>query len=405
MTKMLLPKIFALLPGFVVSTIMDVIKPVLALDHEKKIHSRVGLEFYTRKSELERTDLVIYCRNAEPRYAYLHEHLAKHNIPYIYDLDDNFYEIPLDSDLGAYHRRPDRLALLDRYLAGASLVRVYSRPLYERLSRSLSQVVQVVPPLDWSVIQPRPLQAASSPVKIVYVTSRAQDPLADVFTQAVLELLNQYADRVHLTIWGSRPEAFAGLPNVDVLPFDINYDRFMRKFSSSGFDIGLAPLIDDDFHRSKTNNKFREYGACKVAGIYSNVSVYSDVEEGETGILVDNTPADWYRALVRLVEDDALRHRVAESAHLRVREKYSQEAFTSVWQQQIEAVLSQPRKALIQPDLPAAQSTPEIPSQTSKIDYMRASLKSMSLGDLLRKGKLQSRDLWWLFKINTLKRL
>ena len=116
----------------------------------------------------------------------------------------------------------------------------------------------------------------------------------------------------------------------------------MQRFSAMGFDIGLAPLLDDEFHRSKTNNKFREYGACQIAGVYSNVDTYSRyIRDGETGLLVDNTTETWITALTRLITDPQLRLKIVRQALDYAHQNFSQEAYLRVWQSQVENVLSQ----------------------------------------------------------------
>ena len=100
----------------------------------------------------------------------------------------------------------------------------------------------------------------------------------------------------------------AAVPNVRHHGLIYGYDRYLRRFSRAGYDIGLAPLPDDVFHRSKSNNKFREYGASRVAGIYSHNDAYSNCVEHEvSGLLVSNDAGHWYDALERLIEDEALR--------------------------------------------------------------------------------------------------
>ena len=83
--------------------------------------------------------------------------------------------------------------------------------------------------------------------------------------------------------------ASVALPNVHHHGLICRYDRYLRRFSRGGYDIGLAPLPDDAFYRSKTNNKFREYGASGIAGIYSHNEVYAHCVEHEvSGLLVAN---------------------------------------------------------------------------------------------------------------------
>jgi len=191
----------------------------------------------------------------------------------------------------------------------------------------------------------------------------------------------------------------------------------MRQFSSTGFDIGLAPMLDDDFHRSKTNTKFREYGACGIAGIYSNVALYASfVKDGETGLLAENRPEAWYHAMVRLVNDPELRARIGGSARREIQHLYSQERFQAVWWQQIKGVLENPplreaglseNQVRLQPETgPALQTAPSTLVIWST--KLRRGLQLLKAGNI-RRSMINSRvhitNLWWLFKINRLKRL
>ena len=185
-----------------------------------------------------------------------------------------------------------------------------------------------------------------SPIKLIYATSRLDDALGKIFLPALKRLMNEEGPQLEVHFWGPRPpDSLRGARHHAVIH---DYDRYLRRFSAAGFQIGLAPLPDDLFHRSKTNTKFREYGACRIAGVYSDVEVYADcVRHGETGLLVPNEPDAWYRALRQLVDDAALRTKIQQQARESVEENYSQETFETMFLGQIERLVgrSVPRRA------------------------------------------------------------
>jgi len=329
-------KVLAILPGFIPSTQINVVIPLLDLHLLREVNFRLQLEYTVKTRDIDWADVVVLCRNTKPAQTWF-QYMLQQSKPYIYDVDDNFFDIPENFPESKYHRSPEHLEMFMNYLRCASLVRVYSEPLRSRVLPINSKVVKVVPPLDFRHIRPR--HASNDTIKIVYATSRAHDELFSIFLPALEKILDRYSTKIEVYFLGFTPPSLRKHPRVHSVPMIWDYPAYLRNFSSAGYDIGLAPLLDDIFHRSKTNNKFREYGACRVAGIYSNVDVYSScVAQHETGILVTNRTEDWYDALVLLIENLAFRQKIQFAAYEFVRKSYSQDEFVKNWLSQIKTV-------------------------------------------------------------------
>src|SRR5215510_9420029 len=270
------PHVLAVLPGFIPSTVLTVVKPLTALHRAGQVIADITLESWVSRRKVERADVIVFSRNTEPSFGQTLDFAAARGKPVIYDIDDNFFELPPYYQDELPHRTPERLAQLERYLTGATLVRVYSEPMRERVRCLNPRVVQVDAAVDWALLPPARPRRDPRTVRIVYPTSRwRKDDLASLFLEDVRRLLTAYRGRVEVYFWGYHPPELRGHPAVHCLDFRPDYDRFFGAFARAGFDIGLAPLRDDVFHRSKSNNKFREYAACHVAGVYSDVDVYS----------------------------------------------------------------------------------------------------------------------------------
>ena len=85
-------------------------------------------------------------------------------------------------------------------------------------------------------------------------------------------------------------------PNKSFTPL-CDYDTYLDLLGTS--EISLMPLDDTPFNRAKSDLKFIEAGACRVAALASSVVYRDTIEHGETG-LIFNDPDEFHRHFLRL---------------------------------------------------------------------------------------------------------
>lgn len=102
-------------------------------------------------------------------------------------------------------------------------------------------------------------------------------------------------------------------------------DKYPKWAASFGFDIGLAPLVDLNFTRGKSNLRWLEYSAMGIPTIASPLNHFVEtIKNGETGLIVkNNTEQEWINAIELLIEDEDLRLRIGKNAHREVKENWS----------------------------------------------------------------------------------
>jgi glycosyltransferase involved in cell wall biosynthesis len=338
------PHVVAIVPSYIASCQINVIKPLASLARAGHIKFKHMLEQTAGPSTIAWADVVVFCRNTEPGYRHLLNEALGRGRPVIYDIDDSFWDIPksTDPDLARYHLQPSRLRQLEVYIQYASLVRVYSPLLKAKVSRFNQSARIYRSSFDFAQVpELKPIPSGKKKIGIVYATSRTVDDQYRVFLPALEDFLNRHHAGVEMTVWGCNPSELLTLPGVTAKRLVSKYDDFLREFSRSGFQIGLAPLQDNEFNRSKNNTKFRDYGACGIAGIYSNVDAYSSsIVDGEEGLLVRNTKEAWRDALERLVFDSALQEKIRLNARKKVFNDYRQELIESQWLEDIHRLVA-----------------------------------------------------------------
>jgi len=97
-------------------------------------------------------------------------------------------------------------------------------------------------------------------------------------------------------------------------------DDIWTYYRAVDFDIGLAPLADIPFNRSKSHLKALEYAALGIPVIATDMEPYREfVTDGVTGYLV-STPEQWDKRLTELVNDRAAREEMGAAAKRRAAE-------------------------------------------------------------------------------------
>ncbi len=334
--------ILAIVPALIPSVNITIVNPMEYLHKKGQINFKIILCHLFTPQMLENIDCVLFCRNAFFTEEWILNEVINKKIPYIYEIDDNLFEISYDNELGKVHRNPFNISSLINFIKYASIVRTYSKLLAEDITVYNKKVEINRVYFNLELIEGLK-QNKSNKLKIIYATSRIEDSQQNIFNQALRNIAKTYLSRVEVYFWGAPivDDELKELDNVFYLAPIHNYEEFIQKFYEMGFDIGLAPIFGGRFFNSKTNNKYREYAACNIAGIYSNEDLYkSCIINDENGILVNNTSLDWYKAIEKLILNDALRVKIIENANKDISLNYTFESYYKKWMNSINEAIS-----------------------------------------------------------------
>ncbi len=255
------------------------------------------------RSEVPSLDVVVFHRQFLPGAVAAIEHVNASGKVSVYDIDDDYWNVPPTNPLYERWRDPGLLRGLEACVRAAQVVTTPSPVLAESL-RGLNPVVRVLPNMlrgeDW----PLPERRESERVVIGWGGSASHLPDLRMLAGAIEQVLAS-EPRAEFRTHGLREVPFAPGDRLRVLP-GVPLEDYPSLVAS--FDVGLAPLEDTRFNRCKSDLKVLEYAAAGVAVAASKVAPYERaVRPGETGLLVGPSAKDWLKAVRRLVTDGSLR--------------------------------------------------------------------------------------------------
>lgn len=255
----------------------------------------------------------------------------------VYDLEDNIAAAsPPALSLVRRVLRPmvDRAAKVRFLVRCADAVIVASPFLVEPTRVMGAKRVDCIPPsLDTNRIVPKPADWPDNRVPVIGWTGTFS---SRIYLDMLSGIFQRLAPRVpfRLRVIGNFDYALDGV-DLDVVRWSA--DREAHDLQS--LDIGVYPLVDDDWSRGKAGLKIIQYQAAGLPCVASDVPLSREqLREGETGFLVADD-AQWEDRLEKLLADAVLRRRMGLAAREDAVRLYSHEAIAGRYRAVLEAAL------------------------------------------------------------------
>jgi len=295
--------------GFTVETVVAVKsrRPLLRLLDRAREESRL-------LRAVRDADLVLIQKRLLSRHFV--DRLRRAGKPIVFDLDDAIFTSP-KGDWSAITRWRVR-ERLRRVLRASALVLVgndYLRSYVERDARRA-----VVLPTAVEIARYRvKTDSGGDGVRIGWIGSRVNHRYLAPLTP-VLQRLTEEIPRLRLVVVSDEDYAADGVA--------VENRRWMEETEVEDlltFDVGVMPLVDDEWTRGKCALKALQYMAAGVPAVCSAVGVNNDViEHGADGFLCASEE-QWHETLARLAADPRLRRAVGCRGRETVERRYSAE--------------------------------------------------------------------------------
>ena len=239
----------------------------------------------------------------------------------LYDLDDNLLDMDDHTEGDRYRHVREAVA---RSLKVADEVWCSTPALSARVREGAPGAVHTLSnsldPTVWRPARAMDATPTTGPLRMLYMGTRTHQ-VDFAFLSSVMERLQRtHAGAFSLTVIGIRHHDHADSPWLTVrsAPNYVggSYPAFVHWLQNqSGFDLGVAPLVESAFNACKSHVKVLDYAALGLPSVASAVPAYAHaLRDGHGCRLVPNSIDAWCQVLVDLHENRALLRALAEGA-------------------------------------------------------------------------------------------
>jgi glycosyltransferase involved in cell wall biosynthesis len=269
-----------------------------------------------------RFDLILIYREMFPIGPAIVERLlaARHRPPVVFDFDDaiSLRSVSEANQMIAALKQPAKVSSIirhsDQVIAGNEYLADYAR----RFNPAVTMIPTCVDTDRFVPAGPsRRDLAAPRQLVVGWIGS----PTTAFYIRGLANVLRRVRERHPFVLRVSGTGEPLTIPGVEVDNRTWSLQSEVELFNTC--DIGVYPLLDDEWSKGKCGFKAIQFMACGVPVIAAAVGVNRTiVEDGTSGFLA-STEDEWVEKLSRLLSDAALRQRFAAAGRRTVEEHYS----------------------------------------------------------------------------------
>jgi|GEM_PF-427217 len=255
-------------------------------------------------------------------------HCQVNNIRIVYDLDDLLLTLPEDHP--EHKNYASKSAAIFRWLIEADEVWVSTETLRQHICQ-INPLTYVVPNYidDKLWIKSKTSEVKreqNDQVRLLYMGTQTHSADFELVRKVLKALKQEFSRSIEINLIGISPNTIREQWCNTITPphaVGSGYPSFVNWICNGAtFDIGIAPLVDNEFNRCKSAIKYLDYSALGLATVASDLNGYALIRNGENGFRVKNTDKMWHEALRTLILDSALRSKIQLAAQHEIYEKY-----------------------------------------------------------------------------------
>ncbi len=278
---------------------------------DQSINNKVQIKLLPDNSTAasEESDIIIVQRTAFDNLGSAREfvnNLRANSKRLVVDADDAFHSIDRSHPEHSEHK--GRIDALNYLLEEADQVWLSTRRLEPYMPKLRSKPVIIENSLDPRIWKHDVKTKSSSnrPLELVYMGTGTHSADLAMILPALDHVAKTQPDSFRLTVIGvaSQLPEREWLRRKHVRRSRTVYPKFVEWFLRQGpFDLGLCPLVDSAFNKSKTDIKCLDYMGAAVVPIVSDIEPYQAKELDDLVIRVKNSVQDWEETLSSLVKN------------------------------------------------------------------------------------------------------
>lgn len=255
----------------------------------------------------------------------------KHDKKFIMEVDDYLFSIPAKNAAHNYYKPGTELTRVGleqmKISDGIIASTPYLKELYEPLNQNIKVAENVVDLTLWRKSRPPVRQG----VTIGWMGGGTHEEDLALLKAPMFRILEKHKN-VTFKILHGVPEFFKHHKQIKWSKEFKPTNKYPGWVCKQKFDIGVAPLEDNNFNRGKSNLRWLEYSAMGIPTVASPLPHFSSsIVHGVTGFIA-STDEQWEHYLTLLIEDAELRKTVGSNAYQEVKTNWSLKSLGNKYQ-------------------------------------------------------------------------
>jgi len=291
-------------------------------------------------NELFASDIVVFLRPTQRDYFLLVPILKYLGVKVAFSSDDHLAS--LDKKNPAYGIKKN-IEIYDLFLKSADFGIASTEILNKEYLKNNKTIYTIPNLIDFEEYESQYRRKNNREISIGLVGSvqTAENTESFIYTLKKIQTLNK---RIKLVFFGADKKTEKTLKNIfnancEFVPF-VNMHDYSKSLATLDLDIALMPRKDNYFNRCKSNCKYLEMSALKIAtvaqGFKDGQSPYqADIKNGDNGYIAI-AEDDWYKAINSILKNQNKLESVKEKASEYVKENFDIAKKINLWDEVFE---------------------------------------------------------------------